>query len=76
MTASHRAVTDDSLCFGSDPSDPNGTADCRTCEGAGTVPAPPRARPCPECHERQRLRNAWWDSGPGPERLAAKLRQL
>ncbi|WP_371594744.1 DUF7577 domain-containing protein [Streptomyces virginiae] len=70
----HAAVTDTDLHFGADPGDPNGTADCSTCAGEGTVPAPPR--PCPACHERQLLRNGWWAGGPGPERLAAKLRAI
>lgn len=71
MTALPDAVSADSLHFGTDPTDPNGTSACSTCLGEGILRDP--ARPCPECHQRQQLRNAWWGSGPGPARLAAKL---
>lgn len=63
------SVTDDNLHFGSAPDDPTGVRDCAACQGEGTIDR----RPCPECSVRQQLRNAWWSSGPGPERLRRKL---
>lgn len=63
------AITDDNLHLGSRENDPTGVADCDQCSGTAVS----GGAPCPSCRGRQELRNAWWNSGPGPERLRRKL---
>lgn len=58
------AVTDDGLHFGTDATDPTGTADCEACGGRG-----PESVTCESCDARQQLRDAWWKSSGGPARL-------
>ncbi len=65
-------VTEDNLHFGSDPDDPNGVRDCTTCTGSAIVDA----AICPDCHSRQQLRTAWWNSSAGPEHLRRTLTDL
>lgn len=60
------------LHLGTTDDDPNGIADCTTCHGTAVVDA----QPCPDCHQRQQLRNAFWAAGPGPARLQRLIRDL
>ena len=63
------SVSDENLHFGTLADDPTGVADCDTCSGTAVS----GGAPCPSCQDRQQLRNAWWNSSPGPERLRRKL---
>lgn len=65
------AVTDETLHLGTLPDDPTGVADCGVCGGRAVCDA----APCPACRERQRIRDAWWASGPGPQRFRRTLDQ-
>lgn len=62
-------VTDDNLHFGTLPNDPTGVSDCGTCNGSGVKDGDI----CPSCLARQEIRNAWWESSGGPERLRRAL---
>ena len=49
------AVSEDNLHLGTHPDDPTGVQNCSTCPGTAVVDG----HPCPDCHARQKLRNAW-----------------
>jgi hypothetical protein len=72
MTGVPPAASEDNLHFGTRPDDPTGVRDCPDCPGTAVV----NGMPCPACHDRQQLRNAWWDSSAGPGRLRKTLRNL
>ena len=66
------AVSEDNLHLGTHPDDPTGVQNCSTCPGTAVVDG----HPCPDCHARQKLRNAWWASSAGPAQLRDTLRNL
>jgi hypothetical protein len=63
------AVSEDNLHFGSRPDDPTGVGDCDSCRGGAVVDG----APCSSCRDRQQLRDAWWNSSSGPQRLRRLL---
>lgn len=66
------AVTEDNLHFGSRADDPTGVSDCDACLGKAVVDG----APCADCRARQQLRDAWWNSSAGPQRLWRLLDRL